>query len=50
VEKTDMIREVSTGIQELETDVLVIGGGGTGLAAAFSNSRLFVKRSYSFVE
>jgi glycine/D-amino acid oxidase-like deaminating enzyme len=28
--------EVSTGVQEVETDVLVIGGGGAGLAAAVS--------------
>lgn len=31
-----MIREGSTGVQEVETDVLVIGGGGAGLAAAVS--------------
>ena len=31
-----MMREMFTGSQELETDVLVIGGGGTGLAAAGS--------------
>jgi fumarate reductase flavoprotein subunit len=31
-----MTRESSTDSHEVETDVLVIGGGGTGLAAAVS--------------
>ncbi len=31
-----MIQELSTGIQKVETDVLVIGSGGAGLAAAVS--------------
>jgi len=31
-----MTRQISTDFPEMETDVLVIGGGGTGLAAAVS--------------